>query len=96
MYFPTSSARDEEFEDLYCQLESSMAKIPKRELLLITGDINAKVGNTTGDTGIQHIVGDYGHGVRNPRGMRLIDRQQHGQQKPTAMTDRYVAVGHDN
>ncbi|KAI8441389.1 hypothetical protein MSG28_015004 [Choristoneura fumiferana] len=73
IYAPTSSAKDEEIEDFYCQLESSVANIPKRELVLIIGDFNAKVGNTTMDTGIRDIVGNYGHGVRNPRGERLIE-----------------------
>lgn len=73
IYAPTSSAKDEEIEDFYCQLESTVSKIPKRELLLIIGDFNAKIGNTTMDTGIRNIVGNYGHGVRNPRGERLIE-----------------------
>lgn len=73
VYAPTCSSSDESLEDFYKDLESSMATIPKKELLLIIGDFNAKVGDTTMDDGIRNIVGRYGLGVRNKRGDRLIE-----------------------
>ncbi|CAB3250975.1 unnamed protein product [Arctia plantaginis] len=57
--------------DLY--LEFSTATTPKRELLLIMGYFNAKMGETTMDDGNRNIVGRYGLGVRNNRGDRLIE-----------------------
>lgn len=65
VYAPTSTSSDESVEIFYRELESSIAAVPKRELLLIIGDFNAKVGETTMDDGIRNIVGRYDLGVRN-------------------------------
>ncbi|KAL0901105.1 hypothetical protein ABMA27_006427 [Loxostege sticticalis] len=44
VYAPTSTASDEAIEKFYSELESTMAKVPSRELLIILGDLNSKIG----------------------------------------------------
>lgn len=72
VYAPTSAAKDEDVEGFYRDIESSIATIPSRELLVILGDFNAKVGETRMDEGLRNIVGMYGLGQRNIRGERLL------------------------
>ena len=64
-YAPTSNAEEAEVvEDLQDLLELT----PKRDVLFIMGDWNAKVGSqeTPG------VTGKFGLGVRNEAGQRLI------------------------
>ncbi|KAJ8727784.1 hypothetical protein PYW07_001903 [Mythimna separata] len=72
VYAPTGAATEEDIEDFYRKLEECIENIPKREILMIIGDFNAKVGTTAHDTGLRNIVGQYGLGCRNSRGERLI------------------------
>ena len=65
-YAPTSNAEEAEVvEDLQDLLELT----PKRDVLFIMGDWNAKVGSqeTPG------VTGKFGLGVRNEAGQRLIE-----------------------
>lgn len=50
-----------------------MEKIPSREILIILGDFNEKIGSTKDDTHIGSTVGRYGIGQRNDRGERLLN-----------------------
>ncbi|CAF1501489.1 unnamed protein product, partial [Rotaria magnacalcarata] len=45
VYAPTSDATDDDIEAFYGDLERSMREVPKKDILVITGDWNAKVGN---------------------------------------------------
>ncbi|KAK9869991.1 hypothetical protein WA026_006090 [Henosepilachna vigintioctopunctata] len=54
---PTSNATDDEIEDFYNTFEGSIYEIPKREILMIAGGFNAKVGNTSHDEDLRDIVG---------------------------------------
>ena len=44
VYAPTSSSKPEEIESFYNDLQNIIDKIPKREISLVTRDLNAKVG----------------------------------------------------
>ena len=44
-YAPTNEAEEDVKDDFYEQLQREVSKIPQHDLLLITGDLNAKVGN---------------------------------------------------
>ncbi|PZC84076.1 hypothetical protein B5X24_HaOG205798 [Helicoverpa armigera] len=70
VYAPTSTARDDEIESFYKELESTIGKIANRELLIILGDLNAKVGSDAHQ--LSHCAGKFGLGQRNERGDRLI------------------------
>lgn len=72
VYAPTTDPSDEDIENFYLELETTMSSIPKREIAIILGDLNAKVDDTTNYDHIKSIVGKYGLGNRNPRSERLI------------------------
>lgn len=73
IYAPTSQSSEEELEDFYGTLGDTLNKIPNREIMLILGDWNAKVGTTEADDELRQVVGKYGLGTRNERGTRFID-----------------------
>ena len=62
VYAPTSNAEEAEVEDL-------LELTPKKDVLFIIGDCNAKVGSeeTPG------LTGKFGLGIRNEAGQRLIE-----------------------
>lgn len=72
IYAPTAQSSEEELEMFYATLSATLREIPKREITIIVGDFNAKVGNTTDDNHLRRVVGRYGIGERNGRGERLL------------------------
>ena len=44
VYAPTSDYEDEEVEDFYNQLQEVVEQVPKKDILVVQGDWNAKVG----------------------------------------------------
>ena len=66
IYAPTKNA--EEVEQLYKDLQDLLELTPKKDVLFIMGDWNAKVGSqeTPG------VTGKFGLGIRNEAGQRLI------------------------
>jgi hypothetical protein len=73
VYAPTSSAPDDVLDCFYNQLQDTLDSIPKRDIVMIIGDYNAKIGE-----GVQHedeakVVGLHGLGSRNERGNTLVD-----------------------
>lgn len=70
VYAPTSTASDEAIEKFYSELESTMAKVPSRELLIILGDLNSKIGENAHQ--LSKCAGRFGLGKRNERGERLL------------------------
>ena len=71
VYAPTSTSSDEEIEAFYNCIENTLAKVPKKDLILMSGDWNAKVGND--NTGWNSVMGRYSFGDRNDRGERLLE-----------------------
>ena len=69
VYAPTSNAEEAEVEWLYEDLQDLLELTPKKDVLFIIGDWNAKVGSqeTPG------VTGKFGLGVRNEAGQRLIE-----------------------
>ena len=67
VYAPTSNA--EEVEWFYEDLQDLLELTPKKDVLFIIGDWNAKVGSqeTPG------VTGKFGLGIRNEAGQRLIE-----------------------
>ena len=67
VYAPTSNA--EETELFYEDLQDLLELTPKKDVLFIIGDWNAKVGSqeTPG------LTGKFGLGIRNEAGQRLIE-----------------------
>ncbi|KAG1682425.1 Craniofacial development protein 2 [Nymphon striatum] len=69
VYAPTSECEMEEIESFYEQVENTMKQVKPSDILIIMGDLNAKVGR--GRHG--NVVGNWGLGKRNERGERLIE-----------------------
>ena len=70
VYAPTSNAEEAEVEWFYEYLQDLLELTPKKDVLFIIGDWNAKVGN-------QEISGGkFGLGVQNEAGQRLIEFSQ--------------------
>ena len=69
VYAPTSNAEEDEVEQLYEDLQHLLELTPKKDVLFIIGDWNAKVGSqeTPG------VTGKFGLGIRNEAGQRLIE-----------------------
>ena len=68
VYAPNSNAEEAEVERFYEDLHDLLELTPKKDVLLIIGDWNAKVGSqeTPG------VTGKFGLGIRNEAGQRLI------------------------
>ncbi|XP_030762888.1 uncharacterized protein LOC115887568 [Sitophilus oryzae] len=73
IYAPTATAEDNEIEEFYNKLELTIRNIPNKELTLICGDFNAKVGNNKMNDDLKNILGKYSLGERNERGDGLIE-----------------------
>src|SRR5574341_561569 len=68
VYAPTSNAEEAEVERFYEDRQDLLELTPKKDVLFIMGDWNAKVGSqeTPG------VTGKFGLGIRNEAGQRLI------------------------
>ena len=69
VYAPTSDAEEAEAEQFYEDLQNLLELTPKKDVLFIIGDWNAKVG-TQETPGVR---GKFGLGMRNEAGQRLIE-----------------------
>ena len=68
VYAPTSKSSEEDIENFYNELQSIKDSIPTREICIVMGDLNAKVGEGE-DT--ECGIGKHGLGKRNDRGDML-------------------------
>ena len=68
-YAPTSNAEEAEVEQFYEDLQDLSELTPKKDVLFIIGDWNAKVGSQ----GIPGVTGKFGLGVQNEAGQRLTE-----------------------
>ena len=65
-YAPTNTSSLESKEEFYEQIQATMDKIPKRDLKILMGDLNAKVGSDNTDKEL--IMGRHGVGEQNENG----------------------------
>ena len=68
-YASTSNTEESEVEWFYEDLQDLLELTPKKDVLLIIGGWNAKVGNQE----IPGVTGKFGLGVQNEAGQRLIE-----------------------
>ena len=68
VYAPTRNAEETEVEWFYEDLQDLLEQTPKKDVLFIIGDWNAKVGSqeTPG------VTGNFGLGIRNEAGQKVI------------------------
>ena len=69
VYAPTSNAEEAEVERVYEDLQDLLELTPRKNVLFIIEDWNAKVGSQE----IPGVIGKFGLGVQNEAGQRLIE-----------------------
>ena len=69
VYAPTSNAEEAEVEQLYEELQDLLELIPKKDVLFIIGDWNAKVRSQE----LPGVTGKFGLEVQNEAGQRLTE-----------------------
>ena len=69
VYAPTTNAEEAEVEWFYEDLQDLLELTPKKDVLFIIGDWNAKVGSQV----TPGIAGKFGLGMRNEAGQKLIE-----------------------
>ena len=69
VYAPTTNAEEAEVEQFHEDLQDLLELTPKKDVLFITGDWNAKVGSQE----IPRVAGRFGLGVQNESGQRLTE-----------------------
>ena len=67
VYAPTSNTEEAKVERFYEDLQDLLELTPKKDVLFIIGDWNAKVGSQE----IPGVIGIFGFGVQNGAGQRL-------------------------
>ena len=69
VFAPTSNSEEAEVEWFYEDLQDLLELTPKKDVLFMIGDWNAKVGSqeTPG------VTGKFGLGIRNKAGQKLIE-----------------------
>ena len=79
VYAPTSYVEETEVERFYDDLQDLLELTPKKDVLFIIGDWNAKVGSQE----IPGVTGKFGLGVQNEAGQRLtvLPRERTGHSK---------------
>ena len=69
VYAPTSNGEEAEVERFYEDLQDLLELTPKKDVLFIIGDWNAKVGSQE----LPGVTGKSGLGVQNKAGQRLTE-----------------------
>lgn len=69
-YAPTNEAEEENKDGSYKQLQIAVYKVPQHDILLITGNTNAKVGNN--NTNYERAMSTYGCGESTNSGNTLL------------------------
>ena len=70
-YAPTNLAGDDIKDQFYEQLQAVISKVPKRDLTILLGDLNAKIGSD--NSGLEQVMGKHGIGTMNDNGRRFTE-----------------------
>ena len=71
-YDPTSDYDDDDIEDFYDQLQEVIDQAPKKDILVVQGDWNAKIGEDASKNW-KGTCGQYCNPETNERGLRLLE-----------------------
>ena len=70
-YAPTAVAEDAERQQFCVQLNDILKKKKKKDIIIVGGDLNAKVGQD--NEGLEHVMGRHGLGERDENGQLFVD-----------------------
>lgn len=70
-YASTEDAETDRKEAFYDVLNTTLANTPKRDLIILMGDVNTKVEGD--NTAIEHVAGKHGVGEMNKNGELLVE-----------------------
>ena len=70
-YAPTEVAEDVKKQEFYGQLSNTLKKEKKKGIIIVGGDLNAKMGQK--NEGLELVMGRHGLGERNENGQLLVD-----------------------
>ena len=77
VYAPHNERQDEEKDQFYQELQEVIDGCNKNDIIIVTGDLNARVGND--NSGYERTMGTHGYGIQNDNGERLCEfSQQNG------------------
>ena len=71
-YAPTTDYDDSEVEDFYEQLQAILDQVQKKDIIIVQGDWNAKVGQDTYHNW-RDTQGPHCNNMTNDRGLRLLE-----------------------
>jgi len=72
VYAPTQDCCDEVIDDFYENLNDLIKTIRRKDILVVQGDWNAKIGEDAYENW-KGVVGKFGHGETNERGLKLLE-----------------------
>ena len=70
-YAPTNDKEEEVKQEIYDKLQSIRNAVPKHDICLVIGDMNAKIG--TDRTGMENAMGHFAILTRNENGEPLLE-----------------------
>ena len=70
-YSPTNDSSEYEKDQFYSSLPTVSEHVPYHDVLVVMGDLNAKIGNE--NAGLERATGKHGCGKINENGERLVD-----------------------
>lgn len=71
IYAPTNEAEEEDKDDFYKQLQTILDKLPEKDMNILMGDANAKIGQD--NLGYEDVMGIHGDGTMNDNGERFAN-----------------------
>ena len=70
-YAPQQGLSNDVKDKLYSDLMTHISEIGEREIIILGGDLNGHVGETT--SGFENVHGGFGYGLRNAEGERILE-----------------------
>ena len=68
---PLHTGEEEDKDQFYSRLQEILGIFPKKDITILMGDLNAKIGSD--NTGYEHIMGIHAPGIMNENGERFAD-----------------------